>query len=56
MADKMGFIVACSKFFGIRPGQSLLQFAAEVRQLTDKDKDDLQPLLEKELDVEITRT
>ena len=47
--DTIGFIVACSKFFGIKPGQSLLQFAGEVRQLTDIDKEDLRLFLEKEL-------
>ena len=54
--DTMGFVVACSKFFGSKPGQSLLQFAGEVRQLTDKDKEELRPFLEKELGVTIRIT
>lgn len=32
------FIVACREYFGIRQGQTLQQFAAEIRELTTEDK------------------
>ena len=35
------FVVACKQFFGLLPGQTLQQFAAELRQLTPGDKAEL---------------
>ncbi len=35
------FTVACKEFFGFHEGQSLSQFAAELKQLTEKDRADL---------------
>jgi hypothetical protein len=32
------FIMACREFFGIKTGQTLQDFAAEVRSLTQEDK------------------
>lgn len=45
----MAFVVACKKYFGQQPGQSLTEFQAEVRKLTPADKAELAPLLAKEL-------
>lgn len=36
-----GFIIRCYKFFGLKPGQTRAEFAAEIRELSDKDKQDL---------------
>lgn len=38
------FIVACREFFGLKPGQTLQEFAAEIRQLTPTDKSELTEL------------
>lgn len=35
------FVMACKQFFGFLPGETLQEFAAELRQLTPKDKQDL---------------
>jgi hypothetical protein len=35
------FVLACKEFFQFHQGQSLTQFAAELKQLTDEDKADL---------------
>lgn len=32
------FVGACREFFGIKSGQTLQEFAAELRQLTPEDK------------------
>jgi hypothetical protein len=32
------FIMACREFFGNKPGQTLQEFAAEVRALTPEDR------------------
>ena len=40
-----GFIVACKKFFGFKPGQTLREFKTEVKELTQADRDELAPLL-----------
>ncbi len=37
----MTLTIRCKKFFGIKSGQTLKDFAAEIRELTDKDKEDL---------------
>lgn len=34
------FATACMKYFGMRPGQNLTQFQAELRELTEKDRAD----------------
>lgn len=38
---KVGFVKACRDFFGLKPGETLAEFAAELKALTDKDKQDL---------------
>lgn len=35
------FVVACKRFFGQKPGQSLAEFAGELRALAPQDKLDL---------------
>lgn len=35
------FMMACREFFGAKQGQSLQEFAAEIRALTPKDRNDL---------------
>ena len=35
------FVVRCKEFFGMKDGQSLQQFKAELDQLSDEDKRDL---------------
>lgn len=35
------FTVACKDFFGLKPGQTLMEFSAELKALTAKDRDDL---------------
>ena len=40
------FVVACKRFFGQKPGQTLKEFAGELRQLTPADRADLQKMFE----------
>lgn len=49
----MKFTVAAKKFFGLKPDETLFDFAKEVKALTQEDKTELKPLLEKELGEEI---
>lgn len=37
----MTFVAACRNFFGLKQGQTLQEFAAEIRALTPGDKLDL---------------
>ncbi len=50
---KMKFGAACMRFFGKKPGESLQQFAAELRALTKEDKAELAALLAVALGAEI---
>lgn len=43
----MSLVVACMQFFGRKPDQSPSQFAAEFKELTEKDKVEIQEGLEK---------
>ena len=45
----MKFVVACYQFFGKLPGQTMSQFAEELKNLTPKDREELKPLLEREM-------
>lgn len=38
---QMKFTPACLEFFGKHPDQSLQEFAAELKELTEKDRSDL---------------
>jgi hypothetical protein len=35
------FAVRCKTYFGTKPGQNLREFAAELKELSAKDKNDL---------------
>lgn len=39
--EKKSFIVAMKQFFGMKDGQDLKSFKAEIDALTQKDRDDL---------------
>lgn len=45
----MTFTMALKKFFGLKSGEGLSEFVAEVRALTPTDRLELTQLLEKEL-------
>lgn len=53
--DEISFTQACSRFFGKKDGQSLNEFGAEIKMLSPKDREDMIPGLEKNLDVKIKR-
>lgn len=46
---QMKFVPACKDFFGQKTGQTLREFMDECKALTDKDRAELKPLLEKAL-------
>jgi len=50
----MNFPSAAKRFFGLKPGETLQEFAAELKQLTPADKEELCVLLSKELGEEVT--
>ena len=39
--EDMPFVVACKKFFGMHPGQTLPEFTHEIKALTEQDREDL---------------
>jgi len=41
--------VACKQFFGLKTGQAIGEFAAEIRELTPQDREELASMLTKEL-------
>ena len=49
----MGFLVAAQKYFGRKPQQTLKEFAEEMKGLTQADRQELAPLLAKELNEEV---
>ena len=49
----MKFVSACMKFFGRRKDENLHEFLAECKALTGADRQELTPLLEKEIGVTI---
>lgn len=38
---KMTFMAACRDFFGLKEGQSVMDFGKELKQLTDKDREEI---------------
>jgi len=38
---KCSFVKACAEFFGRKPGQTLADFAAELKALSPKDRADM---------------
>lgn len=51
--ETISFMSACVRFFGVLAGQTKLQFGQEVKKLTAKDRQDMIPELERELNVKI---
>ena len=49
----MSITIAMKRYFGYKQGDKLSDFAKEVRQLTQKDRIELAPLLSKELGEEV---
>jgi hypothetical protein len=45
---KTTFMAACRDFFGLHPGQTAMQFGAEIKALTDEDRKEIRAGLEKE--------
>ena len=43
MADEKekSLVMRCKQHFGLKPGETLLEFMAELKKLTDQDKKDL---------------
>lgn len=37
----MSFAMACKDYFGLQPAQTLMEFSAELKALTEKDRADL---------------
>ena len=52
---EMTFIAACRSFFGPKDGQSLLEFAKEVKELTPKDRADMVEMF-KAVDIDATKS
>lgn len=48
------FVAACKQYFGLKPGQTLLEFKTEVDGLTQQDKLELRPLLSAAIGEEVT--
>lgn len=44
---RMTFMAACKDYFGLRPGQTALDFGKEIKLLTDADKAEIRAGLEK---------
>ena len=49
----LGFAVACKKFFGMKPDQTLAEFSAEIKALTAEDRTELAGLLSVEFGEEV---
>lgn len=47
MSQKGTFMSNCRHFFGAKPGQTPMEFAKELRCLTDKDKAEIQAGMER---------
>lgn len=52
----MHFAVACKRFFGLKEGQKVTEFVTEIKDLSQKDKEELAPFLSKELNEEVDIT
>jgi hypothetical protein len=45
-AKKMTFMQACKDFFGLHPNQTTMQFAQEIKALTEDDRKEIRAGLE----------
>lgn len=52
--EQRAFVGAVKEVFGFKSGQTLKDFAVEVKQLTDGDRRELALLLSKELGVNVS--
>jgi hypothetical protein len=52
--EKLSFMAACKKVFGALSGQTNLQFAQEVRALTEQDRADLTTGFAEHYSIEVT--
>lgn len=50
----ISFMGACKSYFGLQEGQSAVNFAKEVRALSDDDRKEIKPQLESQLGVQIS--
>jgi hypothetical protein len=50
----VSFVIACKRFFGIREGESLMDFNTEVKALTNADRAEMAPLLGAALGCEVS--
>ena len=50
---QISFAAGAKRFFGLKKGQTVGEFAAELKQLTPKDRADLAPELSRALGVEV---
>lgn len=46
MHEAVTLAVAMKEFFGLQPGQKVLDFAAELKKLTPEDKEEIKTLLQ----------
>jgi hypothetical protein len=44
---KLTFMAACREFFGLKEGQTAMEFGKELKQLTDADRAEIKAGLEK---------
>ena len=51
--ETMSFMSACKQYFGLLPDERPLEFGKEVKALTQQDREEMIPMLEKELGVVI---
>jgi hypothetical protein len=49
----MKFAVACRQFFGLLPGETLIGFAKELKELTDADREEIRSMLQNEMHIAI---
>lgn len=41
MSEPVSFVSRCKEYFGLLPGQTLMEFSAELKKLTPKDRAEL---------------
>lgn len=41
----ISFTIACKNFFGMKTGETLAEFSAEIKALTPADREEMAPLL-----------
>lgn len=45
MEQQLSFMAACKKFFGLKPGQTALEFGKELKELSSKDREEITAML-----------